>query len=76
MSHKLITQEAVKQYEELRQLGPTNMLDVNGVCNYANLLEMYDLAELAENRKEYIYFLMNYSHYMARYNIVQPKQGT
>lgn len=71
MDNENITQEVMEQYEQLRQLGLTNMFDINGVCNYAMLLGFDDLAEFAENRNDYMDLLMNFSHYMDEFGIIQ-----
>lgn len=71
MDNKSITAEVMDQYEQLRRLGPTNMLDLDGVQKYAKWLGFDELAEIAANRKNYTDLLMNFSHYMVKYGITQ-----
>lgn len=68
----VITKEVMEDYERLRQLGPVNMLDVNGAMNYANLTGMDHLAELSHN--EYMHIIRNFGLLMTFYDISQEPQ--
>lgn len=73
MDNENITKEVMEQYEQLRQMGPTNMLDLSGVQFYAGMLDLEDLADFAQSRENYMDLLMNFSGYMEKYEIRQPK---
>jgi hypothetical protein len=62
-----ISKEAVEQFEEIRAMGPCNMLDRRCVQEAANDFDYYDLAIL--ERDEYLFLVRNYSQLMKHYGI-------
>ena len=66
-----ISREAMEQYEDIRKSGRCNMMDFNCVMHQAREWDYYDLAELADNKSDYLYLLQNYSRLMELYQIGQ-----
>ena len=66
---KQIPKEVMEQYEQIRKMGPCNMLDFYCVQRTANELEFYSLASLT--KKEYTFILSNFGKLMKKYEIPQ-----
>lgn len=64
---ELISEEAMQQFEEVRQAGPCNMLNYKCVMRFADGEEMYALASLLD--EEYNLILKHYSILMKIYKI-------
>jgi len=71
MNTELITREVMEQYEFVRQSGAVDMFNQFGVQHVAERVGLEDLAEVAENYKDYKELLMNFQKYMAEYDIKQ-----
>ena len=67
----MITKEVMQQYEEVRQSGACNMLDVTCVAQYAELAGFNELLVIVRSRKEYSKLLQNFSSLMAEHGITQ-----
>lgn len=68
-SEEVISKEVMQQYEEVRELGPCNMLDYFCVMRVGEALGYYALANLT--KEDYIYLLKNFSRLMSLYGITQ-----
>lgn len=64
---KVITKEAMQQYEKIRARGSYNMMDRSGVQAEADLYEYHALASLT--KAEYLLILRHYSELMQHHGI-------
>lgn len=64
-----ITKSVMEQYEEVRSLGPCNMFDYHCVIEAANYIGLEDLAMI--DLDDYKDILMNFGHYMQKYNLTK-----
>ena len=66
-----INKAAMEQYEQVRQSGVTNMLDIGGVMVAAESEGFIDLLRVALDRDTYILLLENFQGLMRHYGIEQ-----
>lgn len=54
------SKELIKQYRTIQDSGVTNMLDRNAVAQIGIEHNLFDIAEIASDRKEYANFLVSF----------------
>jgi len=68
----VITKEVMEGYEQVRQSGLTNMFNIDGVIQAAEMLDVGELAYISYD--EYKLLLLNFSGLMRHYGITQGRK--